>query len=112
MLLAVRAQRVPKPRALLAARPQNPLLLPFPPATFHSSGGGGGLLPDLLRAAGHADLAEGGAWYLRRWPWIVLLAVLATPAVSGLLGQIFHLSGLPDDKSHAESQCAACARAS
>ncbi|KAL4421373.1 hypothetical protein ABPG75_010664 [Micractinium tetrahymenae] len=47
-----------------------------------SSGKGDGLLPELLRAAGHSDLAEGGGWYLRRWPWIVLLAVLATPAVS------------------------------
>lgn len=50
-----------------------------------SSGRGDGLLPELVRAAGRDDLVEGGVWYLRRWPWIALLAVLATPAVSGQL---------------------------
>ena len=48
-----------------------------------SSGDGSGLLPELLRAAGYPAAASGGAWYLRRWPWILLLTVLATPAVSG-----------------------------
>jgi hypothetical protein len=47
-----------------------------------SSGDGSGLLPELLRAAGHKQAAEGG-WYLRRWPWIVLLAATAAPVVSG-----------------------------
>jgi hypothetical protein len=48
-----------------------------------SSGDGSGLLPELLRAAGHPAAASGDAWYLRRWPWILLLTALATPAVSG-----------------------------
>ncbi|PSC76288.1 putative sodium-coupled neutral amino acid transporter 6 [Micractinium conductrix] len=47
-----------------------------------SPGAGGGLLPELLRAGGSGGMAEGEHWYLRRWPWILLLAVMATPVVS------------------------------
>lgn len=47
-----------------------------------SSGDGTGLLPELLQATGHGDLASSGAWYMRRWPWILLLAATAMPVVS------------------------------
>jgi hypothetical protein len=57
--------------------------MPPPKQLSCSSGDGSGLLPELLRAAGHPAAASGDAWYLRRWPWILLLTALATPAVSG-----------------------------
>jgi hypothetical protein len=45
---------------------------------------GSGLLPELLRALGHTAAAEeGGAWYLKRWPWILAVTLLAAPASAG-----------------------------